>query len=185
MEIKPLKLDGTYLLSAPRMTDERGYFMRSYDREAMVEAGLITAWTQESLSFNRIKGTLRGMHFQTPPMEETKIVRVLAGRILDVFLDLRSDSPTYGKWDAVELSESDGRAVYIAAGFAHGFITREPNSLIEYKIDKPYSPEHAGGIRWNDPDVAVGWDTHAPIVSQRDESLPTFRDFRSPFKQNQ
>jgi len=181
VEIAALKLSGTYLVSSPRKTDERGYFMRSHDRQAFVDNGLVSEWEQESLSFNRDKGTVRGLHFQTPPAVETKIVRVVSGAMLDVFVDLRRDSNTYGKWDSVVLSASEGNAVYIAAGFAHGFRTLEPDTLILYKIDVPYSPENVGGLRWDDPDLNIDWGVTEPVLSGRDAELPYFRDFHSPF----
>jgi dTDP-4-dehydrorhamnose 3,5-epimerase len=183
MEIKPLKLDGTYVLTAPRMTDERGYFMRSYDRADLAAAGLVTEWQQESLSFNREANTIRGLHFQTPPAAETKIVRVMAGSIWDVFVDLRRGSPTYGVWDAVELSEENGKAVYITAGFAHGFRTLEPRTVIEYKINVAYSAANAGGLPWNDPELRITWNVDDPIVSERDRAFAPFKDFVSPFEQ--
>jgi dTDP-4-dehydrorhamnose 3,5-epimerase len=181
VEIAPLKLSGTYLISSPRRSDERGYFMRSYDRATFAEIGLVTEWEQESLSFNREAGTIRGLHFQTPPAVETKIVRVLSGAILDVFVDLRRDSQTYGKWDSVTLSADEGKAVYLADGFAHGFRTLEPETLIAYKIDVPYSPENASGLRWDDPDLDIDWGVSDPAISSRDAELPYFKDFDSPF----
>jgi dTDP-4-dehydrorhamnose 3,5-epimerase len=181
VEIASLKLSGTYLISSPRRTDERGYFMRSYDRAAFADMGLVTEWEQESLSFNREAGTIRGLHFQTPPAVESKIVRVVAGGILDVFVDLRRGSATYGQWDSITLSSKEGDAVYIAAGFAHGFRTLEPETLIAYKIDVPYSPDYAAGLRWDDPDLNIDWGLSDPAISGRDAKLPYFRDFNSPF----
>jgi len=181
VEITPLKLSGTFLIASPRRSDERGYFMRAYDRRAFAGMGLVTDWEQESLSFNREAGTIRGLHFQMPPAIETKMVRVLSGGILDVFVDLRRDSQTYGKWDSVLLSADEGKAVYLAAGFAHGFRTLEPETLIAYKIDVPYSPESAGGLRWDDPDLNIDWGISDAIISDRDARLDNFKEFNSPF----
>jgi len=118
VQIKPLKLAGTFAIHSDRATDERGYFTRVYDQGSFAENGLKTGWQQESLSFNLAPDTIRGLHFQTPPFAETKVVRVLRGAILDVFVDLRKGSGTYGSWDAIELSADNGVAVYITAGFA-------------------------------------------------------------------
>ena len=181
MQIEPLKLKGTYKIQLTRIGDNRGYFMRFYNREIFAAHGLQTVWEQESVSFNKEKNTLRGLHFQFPPYEETKIVRVVSGAIVDFFVDLRKDSETYGKWDSIELSGENNCAVYIPKGFAHGFKTLEENTLVEYKIDANYNAESASGIRWNDPDLAVEWNTENPITSERDGKLQSFADFVSPF----
>lgn len=181
MQIKPCKLKGVFEIKLERVGDERGYFMRFYDRQIFVDHGLQTVWEQESVSFNKEKNTLRGLHFQLPPYNETKIVRVAKGAILDVFVDLRKDSETYGKWDAIQLSVENDNAVYIPKGFAHGFKTLSENTLVEYKIDKNYNGESASGIRWNDADLAIEWNTENPIVSPRDIKLQFFAEFISPF----
>jgi dTDP-4-dehydrorhamnose 3,5-epimerase len=181
VQIKPLKLQGTYAISSERRADERGFFMRSYDRAEFETHGLCTTWEQESLSFNRAEDTIRGLHFQLPPLVETKMVRVLSGSILDVFVDLRADSETYGKWDSIELSAENGLAVYIPAGFAHGFRSLAADTLIEYKIDVPYVANKAGGVRWNDDSLAIDWGANSAIISERDAQLPFFTGFNSPF----
>ncbi len=181
MQIEPLKLKGTYRIKLERIGDARGYFMRFYNREIFAAHGLQTVWEQESVSFNKEKKIVRGLHFQLPPFNETKIVRVAAGAIFDVFVDLRKDSETYGKWDTIELSAENDTAVYISKGFAHGFKTLAENTLVEYKIDANYNAESAGGIRWNDTDLAIEWNTENPIMSERDGKLPFFADFDSPF----
>ncbi len=181
MHLEPLKLKGTFEIKLKRIGDARGFFMRFYDREIFAAHGLQTVWEQESVSFNKEKNTVRGLHFQLPPVNETKIVRVARGAVFDVFVDLRKDSETYGEWDAIELSAENERAVYIPKGFAHGFKTLAENTSVEYKIDALYNSEAASGIRWNDADVAVDWNTENPIVSARDAELPFFADFVSPF----
>ena len=181
MHLEPLKLKGTFEIKLKRTGDARGFFMRFYDREIFAAHGLQTVWEQESVSFNKEKNTVRGLHFQLPPFNETKIVRVVRGAIFDVFVDLRPDSETYGEWDAIELSAENERAVYIPKGFAHGFKTLAENTSVEYKIDALYNFEAASGIRWNDADVSVDWNTENPIVSARDAELPFFADFVSPF----
>lgn len=181
MQIEPLKLNGAYKIKLERIGDNRGYFMRFYNREIFAAHELQTIWEQESVSFNLEKNTVRGLHFQMPPFNETKIVRAVQGAIWDVFVDLRKDSKTYGEWDAIELSAENNTAVYIPRGFAHGFKTLAENSLVEYKIDANYSAESATGIRWNDQDLNVDWNVESPITSERDGKLQFFADFVSPF----
>jgi len=155
--------------------------MRFYSREIFAAHKLQTVWEQESVSFNKTKNTVRGLHFQLPPFEETKIVRVIQGAVFDIFVDLRKNSETYGEWDAIELSAENDTAVYIPKGFAHGFKTLTENTLVEYKIDANYNAESASGIRWNDETLAVRWSAENPIISERDDKLPFFADFDSPF----
>jgi dTDP-4-dehydrorhamnose 3,5-epimerase len=181
MQIEPLRLKGTYRIKLERIGDARGYFMRFYNREIFAAHNLQTVWEQESVSFNKEKNTVRGLHFQLPPFNETKIVRVTSGAIFDVFVDLRKNSETYGEWEAIELSAENDTTVYIPKGFAHGFKTLADDTLVEYKIDANYKAESASGIRWNDADLAIEWRTENPIISERDGKLPFFADFDSPF----
>lgn len=181
MQIEPLKLEGTYKIKLERIEDTRGYFMRFYNRDIFASYNLQTNWVQESVSFNKKKNTLRGLHFQMPPHDETKIVRVVSGTITDFFVDLRKSSPTYGKWDSIDLSAKNDTAVYIPKGFAHGFVTLEENTLVEYKIDANYSAESASGILWNDEDLAIEWNAEDPVISERDGQFQRFADFVSPF----
>ena len=181
MQIEPLKLNGAYKIKLERIGDNRGYFMRFYNREIFAAHNLQTVWEQESVSFNREKNTVRGLHFQLPPFDETKIVRAVQGAILDVLVDLRKDSAGYGEWESIELSADNDTAVYIPKGFAHGFKTLTENTLVEYKIDANYNAEAATGIRWNDADLNVDWNVEHPITSERDGKLPRFADFVSPF----
>ena len=182
MLIESLKLQGTYKINFKRIGDSRGYFMRFYDREIFSEHGLQTVWEQESVSFNRAKDTLRGLHFQLPPLVETKIVRVIQGAIWDVFVDLRKDSETYGEWDALELSAENETAVYIPKGFAHGFRTLSDDAAIEYKIDAAYRADLASGVRWDDKNLNIAWNLENPIISERDAALPSLVSFESPFR---
>lgn len=181
MHIEPLKLAGAYKINFNRIGDVRGFFMRFYDREIFAANNLQTVWEQESLSFNQQKNTVRGLHFQLPPQIETKMVRVAQGAILDVLVDLRKNSATYGKWEAIELSAENDTAIYIPKGFAHGFKTLSDNALVEYKIDVPYRAELASGIRWNDETLAIDWKTEHPTISERDLDLQVFDLFDSPF----
>lgn len=181
MEIKPLKLAGSFEITFPRFEDERGFFRRLYDAEAFAGHNLQIDWKHDSQSFNSKRNTIRGLHFQTPPFDETKLVRASAGAIWDVIVDLRKASETYGEWEAVELSEENGKALYIPRGFAHGFCTLTENAVVSYKIDAPYDAASASGIRWNDPALAIPWQTSEPVISGRDRELQLFADFVSPF----
>lgn len=181
MEITPLQLKGTYLITPSPIPDERGYFMRYWDCRLAEERELTIAWKQENESFNHRRGTLRGLHFQRPPHAETKLVRVTAGAILDVLVDLRKGSATYGQWDSVELSADNYRLVYIPKGFAHGYCTLSDNAVVLYKVDEYYAPGFEGGLRWDDAILAIRWPIDNPVLSQKDRSLPTFDKFESPF----
>lgn len=182
MEINKLKIDGTYIVKLNPIIDQRGYFVRTYEEKLFNKHNLQTTWVQENQSLSKEIGTIRGMHFQKPPHSETKLVRVLQGSILDVFVDLRKNSKTYGKWDAVKLSESNNLAVYIPKGFAHGFCTLEKMTIVCYKVDSEYAPDHEGIISWKDKDLEINWPTKNPIISEKDDNNSTnFKDFNSPF----
>jgi len=176
MKVESLKLSGTFEVMLEPKGDHRGYFMRTYDREIFHEAGLTTDWVQENQSLSVEAHTLRGLHYQVPPHAETKLVRALSGRIMDVFLDLRAGSPTFGQWDCLELSSVKYNAVYIPRGFAHGFCTLTENCVISYKVDSFYAPEQESGVRWDDPDLAIPWPAAAPVLSERDKGLPLLKD---------
>jgi dTDP-4-dehydrorhamnose 3,5-epimerase len=180
MQIKPLKLSGTYEIILEPRTDERGYFMRAYDEAIFRQYGLTTAWLQENQSFSK-KGVIRGLHFQKPPHAETKLVRVVSGKILDVFVDLRKNSSTYGQWDSIELSEDNYKVVYIPKGFAHGFCALTETALVLYKVDEVYHPESEGSLRWNDETLAIKWSIDNPLTSPKDAKGESFHDFVSPF----
>lgn len=181
LEIKPLKLAGSFEINIRKYGDERGYFMETYKQNLFAEHGLQTNWVQENQSLSEKKNTLRGLHFQSPPSAQTKLVRAVQGEIFDVFVDLRKDSATYGEWDAVYLSAENCKCVYVPRGFAHGFRTLTENAIIQYKVDNLYAPEHDKGIRWNDPDLAIDWQTSEPILSAKDADAQFFKDFVSPF----
>jgi len=177
MLVKPLKLGGTFEISMEPRRDHRGYFVRSYDREIFAKHGLTTDWVQENQSQSVRKDTIRGLHFQRPPFTETKLVRVVQGAILDVFVDIRKDSATFGQWDSVELTEDNLKYVYIPKGFAHGFRTLTEVATVQYKVDSVYSPEHDAGIFWNDDDLQIDWGTVVdPLVSEKDSKLPPLRE---------
>lgn len=181
MEIRPLRLTGSYEITLKRIEDERGYFLRVYDENVPAGLGIDTAAWNDSVSFNKKRNTVRGLHFQLPPFEERKIVRVSRGAIWDVIVDLRGGSSTYGQWEGYELSEENNKCLYIPGGFAHGFCTLTDDAIVNYKIDAPYAPGSASGIRWNDVSLGITWQTDNPTISERDTQLGSFADFVSPF----
>lgn len=181
MEIKSLNLSGTYeILPSPHL-DDRGYFMRIYDQATFEELGLQTQWMQENEARSIRKYILRGLHFQAPPHAETKLVRVILGSILDVFVDLRKDSTTFGQWDSIELSAENHKMVYIPPGFAHGYCSLTDETIVLYKVDASYARDFEGGLRWNDNTLNINWPTQKPHLSARDQLLPLFSEFASPF----
>jgi dTDP-4-dehydrorhamnose 3,5-epimerase len=182
MEIRPLKLSGTYEILLQPRGDERGYFMRAYDVGIFRKAGLVTEWVQDNEAYSSRKGIIRGLHFQSPPHAETKFIRVALGTVLDVFVDLRRSSEFYGQWDSIELSSDNRKALYLPKGFAHGYCTLSEQSLILYKVDSLYAAKAEGGIRWNDPDLAIPWPTQHPVISAKDAGWGILRDFASPFE---
>jgi dTDP-4-dehydrorhamnose 3,5-epimerase len=181
MEIRELSIRGTYEIALKPYKDDRGFFMRTYDDKIFGEAGLNFNWVQENHSSSITKGVLRGLHFQLPPFSETKLVRCVRGRVLDVFVDLRKDSDTFGNWDGVELSEDNNKAVLIPRGFAHGFCTMESNSVVLYKVDNYYSPAHELGLLWNDPQLNIKWPEILPTLSEKDKKNLTLKEFVKQF----
>ena len=168
----PLKK--VFVLELNRFEDERGFFARSWCREEFESRGLSSDLAQCSISFNKKKDTLRGMHYQVKPHEEAKLVRCTMGAIYDVVIDLRPGSPTMKRWFAVELSAENHRMLYIPEGLAHGFITLEDNSEVFYQISGLYHPECARGVRWNDPAFDIKWPRKAEIIAERDANYKDF-----------
>jgi dTDP-4-dehydrorhamnose 3,5-epimerase len=172
------------LITAPkRFADSRGWFSETFHESRLRELGITCRFVQENQSYSRRAGTLRGMHFQSPPAEQAKLISVLRGRILDAAIDVRRGSPTFGRHVSVELSAETGRQFFIPAGFAHGFLTLEDETVVAYKTSNYYAPSAEGGIRWDDPDVAFPWPTSPNniILSDKDRQLPRLRDLVSPF----
>ncbi len=171
-----------YEIRLAPIRDERGFFMRSYDAAIFEKAGLHRPWLQENHSRSERRGIIRGLHFQFPPFAETKLVRCVRGAVLDVFVDLRAGSATFGQWDAVELSETNWKMAYIPRGFAHGFCTLTPESEVLYKVDNVYSREHEGGLLWSDPALGIDWPVQDPILSEKDRRNMTLATFIEQFK---
>lgn len=166
-----------------RFTDARGWFSESYSKRQLSKLGINVDFVQDNHSFSASCGTLRGVHFQSPPHVQAKLVRCVVGAIWDVVVDLRAGSPTYGNWVATELTAAGGEQLYVPGGFGHGFITLNDNVEVAYKTSSYYEPECDGGIAWNDPDIAINWPiaNQAPLLSEKDRSLPRLEDFVSPF----
>ena len=174
MKFVETQLPGAFVIEPELASDARGFFARTFCAHEFVAQGLNPSISQCSVSFNERRGTLRGMHYQSAPFEEAKLVRCIAGAIHDVILDLRPSSPSFRRWIAVELSPANRRMVYIPEGMAHGFQTLEDASEVFYQISKPYAPEHARGVRWDDPAFAMRWPLRDPILFDRDRSYPDF-----------
>ncbi len=181
MIFKEIPFPGVYIIEIEPMCDERGFFARSYCRREFEAHGLNPDLVQCSISFNRKKGTLRGMHYQAPPHEEAKIVRCITGAIYDVVIDLRPGSPAYKRWYALELRSSGPpeapdryRMLYVPEGFAHGYQTLEDNTELLYQIAEYYHPETARGIRWNDAAFQIPWPLPNPVMSEKDRNYPDF-----------
>jgi dTDP-4-dehydrorhamnose 3,5-epimerase len=169
------KIKGVYIIEPELLTDERGFFARSFCKEEFQKYGLETDIVQCNISYNKKKGTLRGMHYQVPPFEEAKIVSCTKGSIYDVVVDLRRDSPTYRYWHAEELSADTYRMLYIPKSCAHGFQTLEDNCIVYYQMGEYYHPECARGIRWNDPSIRIVWPVPAMIISEKDKNYGDFK----------
>lgn len=175
-------IDGVYIVEPAVFGDHRGFFMESWSKRAFEEAGLFYDFVQDNHSSSSVKGTLRGIHFQRGEKAQAKLVRCTQGDVRDVAVDLRPESPTYKKWVAVELSAGNKRQLLIPRGFGHGFVTLTDNVEFLYKADNFYAPEADGGIRWNDPELAVDWGVEEPILSQKDQASPWLKDAETGFK---
>ncbi|MCB0618213.1 MAG: dTDP-4-dehydrorhamnose 3,5-epimerase [Saprospiraceae bacterium] len=182
MEIKERKFAGVFEIGLSPHLDERGFFMRVFDRNLFAEAGLDRPWVQENHSRTERAGVIRGLHFQLPPFAETKLVRCIRGSVLDVFVDLRAGSPTFGQWDSIELSETNRKMILIPRGFAHGFCTLSTVSEVLYKVDNVYRKDHESGLLWSDPDLQIDWPVQDPILSAKDRENMTFQQFCATYK---
>lgn len=170
------ELSGAWIIDLERMEDERGFFARTYCAHEFAAHGLATNWVQCNLSFNRARGTLRGLHLQVSPHEEDKLVRCTTGAIYDVIVDMRADSPTYKRHIAVELNEENQRMLYVPRGFAHGFLTLADNTRVFYQMSAFYAPEAARGFHHADPAFAISWPIPVVEISDRDRTYPAFTE---------
>lgn len=176
MEITRTKLDGVVIIEPAVFGDKRGFFMESWSRRAFAAAGLDYDFVQDNHSASTVKGTLRGIHFQRGEAAQAKLVRCTKGAVLDVAVDLRPDSPTYKQWIGVELSADNKRQLLIPRGFGHAFLTLTDEVEFMYKADNFYALEADGGIRWNDPELAIDWGIDEPILSDKDSKLPWLKE---------
>lgn len=175
MKFRPTGIAGVIRIELEPLADERGSFARAYDEAEFAAQGLAPVGVQCNISHNPRRGTLRGLHYQAEPATEAKLVRCVAGRIHDVAVDLRRNSPTYGRWVAAELDSERGDMLYIAPGCAHGFITLTDDATVFYQMGAVYRPELARGVRWNDPALAIAWPLAPVCISERDASFPDLK----------
>lgn len=180
MKIIAEDLPGVKLIQPNVFEDERGYFYESYNRNNLANIGISDDFVQDNQSLSH-RGVLRGLHFQNPPMAQGKLVRAVKGAVLDVVVDIRKNSATYGKHYAVELNETNKLMLWVPVGFAHGFCTLEDNTVFSYKCTNYYDPNSESGIMWNDKDLGINWDMKNPILSNKDKENTLFSEFISPF----
>ena len=180
MEIVKTPIEGLLVIKPRIFTDDRGYFFESWSKQSFAEVGLGLDFLQDNQSLSS-KGVLRGLHFQNPPYAQGKLVRVIKGAVLDVAVDIRKDSPTYGQHFSVELSEENKTVFWIPPGFAHGFVTLEDNTIFTYKCTGVYNKESEEALLWNDKDLDINWEVNDPLVSEKDLVAGNFKDFASKF----
>ena len=183
MLVEPTKLRDLLMITPKRFGDRRGFFAETYSSRVLAEHGIKEQFVQDNHSLSAQVGTVRGLHFQAPPHAQAKLVRCGRGALFDVAVDIRKGSPTYGQWFGAELSFENGRQLFIPAGFAHGFVTRAPDTEIVYKCSDYYAPETEGALRFDDPDIGIDWglDGIDAILSEKDAAAGSLADFDSPF----
>jgi dTDP-4-dehydrorhamnose 3,5-epimerase len=182
MLFNPTSLPEVLILTPRRFGDSRGWFMETWNAKAMADAGLDLPWVQDNHSFSAAKGTLRGLHFQSPPRAQDKLVRCTRGAILDVAVDIRTGSPRYGQHVAVELTPDNGCQLLVPKGFLHGFVTLTADTEVQYKCSDLYSPDNDGAVRWDDPTLGIDWGTSAPILSDKDARARLLAEIGQPFR---
>ena len=182
-EVRSLDIPDVKIISVKKHGDARGFFSETYNKRTFAEAGITLDFVQDNHSLSPQVGTLRGLHYQGHPFAQDKLVRVISGRIFDVAVDIRQNSPTYGKWIAAEISAEKWNQILVPIGFAHGICTLEPNTQLIYKVTNYYSPKHDFGIRWNDPDLAIAWPIPDDrlLLSDKDRNQPLFKDLVGRF----
>ena len=183
MEFRTFDLDGPVEIIPRKIEDERGYFSEIFRLNTFSELASNAEFVQDNQSLSVRVGTIRGIHFQTHPFAQGKLVRCLSGRLFDVAVDIRSDSPTFGRWISIVLTQQDNNQLWVPAGFGHGFCTLEPNSVISYRVTNYYSPEHDKGISWDDPDIGIDWPQIADpeTLSGKDRLQPTLAELPAYF----
>jgi dTDP-4-dehydrorhamnose 3,5-epimerase len=180
MQIDPTALSGVVILTPARFGDDRGWFSETWNGPRLAQAGIAIAFVQDNHSFSAQPGTLRGLHYQKAPHAQDKLVRCTRGAIYDVAVDARRGSPTYGQWVGVDLTAENGRQLLVPKGFLHGFVTRTPDTEVQYKCSDVYAPDCDGGVRWDS--IGIDWGLTAdPVLSGKDRVAPAFADWESPF----
>ncbi|WP_294644467.1 dTDP-4-dehydrorhamnose 3,5-epimerase [uncultured Aureimonas sp.] len=184
LDVRRLDIPEVLEIVPRRFGDDRGFFSETFNRARLGENGVEIDWMQDNQSYSAEAYTLRGLHYQEPPFAQDKLVRVLRGRVLDVAVDIRLGSPTFRQWVALELSADAFNQILVPAGFAHGFLTLEPDTEVFYKVSAPYSGAHDRSIRFDDPDIAIDWPLGGrhPVLSAKDEAAPRLADIETPFR---
>ena len=180
MEIVSTKIPDLYIIKPRVFEDNRGYFFESYNKQEFIRLGIDQNFVQDNESMSQ-KGVLRGLHFQRPPFAQGKLVRVMQGSVMDVAVDIRKTSPTYGHWASVILTQQNKWMYWIPPGFAHGFVSLEDNTIFFYKCTNVYNKEAEGSILWNDPTLNIDWEIDDPVIAEKDTKAPLFENFDSPF----
>jgi dTDP-4-dehydrorhamnose 3,5-epimerase len=183
MKVHPLEIEGVLLVEPKRFQDRRGFFSETYNAAELARHGFASIFVQDNHSLSTAAGTVRGLHFQTPPFAQAKLIRVVRGAIRDVAVDIRRGSPTFGRHVSVELSAENGLQLLIPEGFAHGFVTLRPLTEVAYKVSAPYAPAHDRGIAWDDPVLGIDWPVTGDeaVLSAKDASLPALAELDNPF----
>jgi len=181
MQVTVTELEGLLLLTPTVHRDERGFFLESYNEKVFADIGIICRFVQDNHARSEQADVMRGLHFQLPPYTQAKLVWVTRGAVFDVAVDLRTNSPTYGKSFSCRLDAENCQRLFVPRGFAHGYMTLEPGTEFQYKVDNVYSPSHDSGILWNDPALGIEWPGLDPVLSAKDKILPRLADFNSPF----
>ena len=182
VHIEQTELEGVFILTPQRFGDTRGFFSESWNRQRMADAGFDFDWVQDNHSLSAQAGTVRGLHCQTPPHAQDKLVRCGRGALFDVAVDIRKGSPSYSHWVGVDLTFENGRQLLVPAGFLHGFVTRAPDTEIIYKCSDNYAPDCDRAVRFDSPEIGIDWGLDAPaILSDKDRNAPTLSQFDSPF----
>ena len=181
MQIEPTALPDVLILTTARFGDARGWFRETWNGPKLTELGVHLDFVQDNHSMSAATGTLRGLHFQSPPHAQDKLVRCSRGAIRDVAVDVRKGSPHFGKWVAVDLTAENARQLLVPKGFLHGFVTLTPDAEVQYKCTDVYAPDCDGAVRWNDPDIGIDWGVTDPVLSTKDQTAPFLRDWDSPF----
>lgn len=183
LDVETTAIAEVKIVRPKRIGDDRGFFSEWYNRDALAKQGVVVDFIQDNMALSGRKGTVRGLHFQSPPFAQAKLVGCVRGAVFDVAVDIRRGSPTFGKHVAVELSAANGWQLFIPKGFAHGYCTLEDNSVLFYKVDGGYSPQHDAGVLWQDPDIAIAWPVtpDGAQLSKKDVGLPRLKDLPPTF----